>query len=122
MRNYFRNLFTALAGNNPYQMELDRVREEYEKTAERVEQLDELYYTIKGNLAQSDARLADYQQLVENLRRRIVDKDDLIGRMREEASRIEADYRRRLADYGETVGRLQAELKKSRKKLIKAKR
>lgn len=57
---YLKNLMIALTGNNPYQMELDRVREEYEKTAERVRQLEGSFYDAEEKKAETERLLKKY--------------------------------------------------------------
>ena len=95
MKRYFKNLFIALCGNNPYQMELDRVREEYEKTTEKVYHLEEMYWKFQEQKAEIDKQVAGYQTLVENLRQRLKDKEKLV------------------ADYSGTIAKLNEELNKN---------
>lgn len=79
MRRYFRNLLSALLGNNPYQEERDELRRQMEQAAENVRDMNELYYTVLEKWAANKRQLASLQQLVENLRERIKDKDDAIA-------------------------------------------
>lgn len=95
MGAYFKNLATALLGRNPYQLELDRVREEYEKTAEQVRLLDVLYGKVQK-------KLSDYEQLIENLRKRIIEKDQLMAS-------VKRDFQERLAAYNEKIDELKKE-------------
>lgn len=95
MGAYFKNLATALFGRNPYQLELDRVREEYEKTAEQVRLLDEQYGKVQK-------KLSDYEQLIENLRKRIIEKDQLMDSMKR-------DFQERLSAYNEKIDELKNE-------------
>lgn len=95
MGAYFKNIAIALLGRNPYQLELDRVREEYEKTAEQVRLLDELYGKVQKNLS-------DYEQLIENLRKRIIEKDQLMASMKR-------DFQERLSAYNEKIDELNKE-------------
>lgn len=111
---YLRNLMTAICGSNPFQMELDRVREEYEKTAERVARLDELCSEFRAGQSE-DARktavqIGSLQRLVENYRRRLAEKDDLIASMKEDFRKQEEDYKTRLSAYSLQISSLQQRL------------
>lgn len=79
MKQYFENLLSALMGNNPYQAERDELRRQMEQAAENVEQLRDMYCAVCEKREQSDKQVASLQQLVENLRERIRDKDDAIA-------------------------------------------
>lgn len=107
MKRYFKNLFIALCGNNPYQMELDRVREEYEKTAEKVAQLEDLYWTFKELKVDVDKQMASYQTLVENLRQRLKEKDEQIAQLKLSRQRLVNEHQNPLAAYSETIAKLQ---------------
>lgn len=116
MRHYFQNLMTALLGSNPYQKELDDVREKYGKTAERVGQLEDMYYKSLEKWEEAAKQLTGYQTLVENLRERVAEKDALIAQLKEEAAARADGYKRRIEDYSAQVARLQADLAKARKR------
>lgn len=80
LRSYFRNLFDALMGRNPYQMEIKRLKESIETTDKAVRKLKDLYYNcqerwgeVQRKLLIADKQLVDYQRLVENYRERIED-------------------------------------------------
>ena len=79
MKRYFRNLLSALLGNNPYQEERDELRRQMEQAAENVERLRDMYCAACEQWDQSNKQIASLQQLVENLRERIKDKDDAIA-------------------------------------------
>ena len=72
MKRYLKNLLAALLGNNPYQAEL-------EKADENVKQLRDMYFAACEKWEQNDKKVASLQQLVENLRERIKDKDAAIN-------------------------------------------
>lgn len=112
MKRYFKNLFIALCGNNPYQMELDRVREEYEKTAEKVAQLEDLYWTFKELKVDVDKQMASYQTLVENLRQRLKEKDEQIAQLKLSRQRLVNEHQKQVAAYSETIAKLQEKLNK----------
>lgn len=124
MKQYLRNLCLALCGNNPYQMELTDVREKYEKAAERVESLQELYFkgvelydAVSRHVAGLEKLVADgkeqeknLQRLVENLRGRVSEKDGVLAQQgkefRERMERMKADYQKRIEQYTEEIDRL----------------
>ena len=110
MKHYIKNLIAALVGNDPYRMELEKIKEEYEKTAERVKMLDESYYKVRERLAEASRKSAGYQSLIENLRQHLSEKDALIERMREESRNQVRECQKRIADYSDTISRLQEEL------------
>ena len=47
MRRYFANLLTALRGINPFELELQRVRNDYNRVAEQVAQLEKVFDSVK---------------------------------------------------------------------------
>lgn len=92
MKRYLKNLLSALTGNNPYEAERDELAAKLEKAGENFRRLNELYYdalekweqeecaalVLEKRLSESDKQVASLQQLVENLRERIKDKDAAI--------------------------------------------
>lgn len=127
VKQYLRNLCLALCGNNPYQMELADVRGKYEKAAERVESLQELYFkgvelydAVSRHVAGLEKLVADgkeqeknLQRLVENLRGRVSEKDGVLAQQgrefRERMERMKADYQRRIDEYTAEIDRLKGE-------------
>jgi chromosome segregation ATPase len=127
MKQYLRNLCLALCGNNPYQMELADVRGKYEKTAERVTGLQELYFkgvelydAVSRHVAELEKLVADgkeqeksLQRLIENLRERMAEKDGVLAQQgkefRERMERMKADYQRRIDEYTAEIDRLKGE-------------
>ena len=75
---YFKNLMMALMGRNPYPEELERITEQYEKTADKVRELNDLYDESVESLERLTAQVGDYETLVENLRERIAEKEVVI--------------------------------------------
>ena len=86
MKRYLKNLLSALMGNNPYQAERDELRRQMEQAAENVERLRDMYCAACEKWAQGDKQVASLQQLVENLRERIKDKDAAIKQLQKEYS------------------------------------
>lgn len=82
MKRYFLNLWEALLGRNPYRAELERMMEDCAT-------LD----------AQHSREVKSYQTLVENLRQRLHDKDELMKRMKD-------DYQERIEQYNAKIDEL----------------
>lgn len=116
IKNYLRNLWLALTSNNPYQVELDEVREEYEKTKANVKRLEDFYCKALENWDKAGSQTKDLQVLVENLRKRVAEKDALIAEMDKDCRRQADGYKKRIAEYGEQIARLQGQLAKARKR------
>jgi predicted nucleic acid-binding Zn-ribbon protein len=96
MRRYFRNLLMALLGRNPFQIELNEVKENLVSAAENVSMLNDMYFKLQEKMVAAEKWLIDYQSLVENLRERIKDKD-------EQLSQQARDYRTSLAEYEKRI-------------------
>jgi len=84
MKRYLKNLLAALLGNNPYEAERDELAAKLAKAAENVERLRDMYCAACEKWAQGDKQVASLQQLVENLRERIKDKDAAIEQLQKE--------------------------------------
>ena len=110
MRRYFKNLLIALMGRNPYQIELDELREHYEKAAERVNELNDFYFKMVEKMDQTKRRMNDYQTLIENLRNRLAEKETENEQQgadfRERMERMKADYQKRIDEYNKTIKKL----------------
>ena len=94
MKQYFKNLWLALTGRNPFQEELDEAKGQMKKAAENLSAMqDQMYSALEkwdGEaklLAQSQKQVASLQQLTENLRERIADKDKMIAQLEEELNK-----------------------------------
>lgn len=96
MKQYFKNLFLALIGCNPFELQLDEMRTYYQKTAERVTELDEMYHKLQEALSKKEKTISDYQNLTENLRSRITEKDV-------EYERMKKHYQERIKQYTEEI-------------------
>ena len=81
MRRYLKNLLSALLGNNPYEAERDDLAAKLEQAGENVRGLNELYYNMVERWEAERKQVASLQQLVENLRERIKDKDAVINQL-----------------------------------------
>ena len=87
MRRYFKNLIRAVLNINPYKVELDELRDHYEKAA--------------GQMTATEKMMGSLQALVENLRQRIDEKDELMKRMKE-------DYQARIEAYSREIDTLRS--------------
>ena len=85
---YFKNLMMALMGRNPFPEELEQITEQYEKTAEKVRELNDLYDKSVESIERLTAQVGDYETLVENLRQRIDEKEDVITELSAEKNRL----------------------------------
>lgn len=101
-------------GREPYregrcEMEDDlaRLRQEYDALEEKVSIFETTFKDMHGIIRKDADMVSSLQQLVENQRRRIQEKDDLIRQMQEEQKRIERDYRDRIAAYCDQIAALQ---------------
>lgn len=101
MRRYFKNLIRAVLNINPYKAELDELRDHYEKAAENVQLLDGLYEKAAGQMTATEKMMGSLQALVENLRQRIDEKDELMKRMKE-------DYQARIEAYSREIDSLRS--------------
>ncbi len=84
MRRYLKNLLSALLGNNPYEAERDELSAKLEQADENVRGLNNLYYNMVERWETERKQMASLQQLVENLRERIKDKDAAINQYKTE--------------------------------------
>lgn len=100
---YFNTLRLALLGRNPYRKELDELRNEYEEISGKVILLKELYCSCVDNIDQYKKRTNGLNQLVENLRERIGEKDVII-------QRTKSEYQERLAAYNAEIDNLRNQL------------
>ncbi|MBR5395768.1 MAG: hypothetical protein IK144_11930 [Bacteroidaceae bacterium] len=99
MRRYFRNLLMALLGRNPFQLELNEVKEKFESAAEKVGMLNDMYFKLQDNMVTVERWLIDYQTLVENLRERIRDKDEQLSQQEHDYRAAKAEYEKRIQAY-----------------------
>ncbi len=108
VKQYLKTLMLALLGRNPFREELDELHEHYQKVADRVSDLNDLYLKSLESLEEVEGKVGDYQKLTENLRQRIAEKDALM-------ERIKKDYQQRIEKYVQEVDRLRGELAAAKK-------
>ena len=111
MKHYIKNLWLALMGVNPFEAELAEKTGQYEKTAENLSALQRQYFSALEKWDREKESAASLQQLVENLRVRIKDKDaelELAGQeFHNRMERMKADYQRRIEEYNLKIEELQ---------------
>ena len=84
MKRYLKNLLSALLGNNPYRAEREDLAAKLEQASDNVRGLQELYYNMVERWETEQKQMASLQQLVENLRERIKNKDAAIDQLKKE--------------------------------------
>lgn len=118
MVRYIMFLLAAILGRNPFKKELDDMTEKLEKASENVQRLREMYYSVLENWqaamtlleqqrTEDERQRNDLQNLVENLRERIKEKNAELERHDEDfrsyISRIKQDYQQRIDAYSEEL-------------------
>lgn len=91
MKRYLKNLLSALLGNNPYEAERDELATKLEKAGENYHQLNDLYYNMVERWEAKQKQIASLQQLVENLRERIRDKEAVIHQYIKEVDTLKGE-------------------------------
>lgn len=111
MKRYFKNLWQALTGKDPYQDDLDEKDRQLEHAAENVRVLHKTYYDALVLQGTTNKELGSLQMLVENLRERIKEKDaelDQLGReYLQQIGQIRQEYEKRIATYAREIAKLQ---------------
>ena len=81
MKRYIRNLIAAILGRAPDRKELEEIRNELREAAADLASLKDLYYNTleKWDSDRKNVRLL--RNLVENLRARIREKDEVINQI-----------------------------------------
>lgn len=117
MKQYFKNLVLAIRGRNPFAEEVADLKEKLEKAGENVSALNDQLYAALEKWEAAKKSAASQQQLVENLRERIRDKEAELeeqGRaFRERLEQTRREYDGRIATYAEDIKRLQKRIKKA---------
>lgn len=90
MKRYFKTLLYALLGRNPFQVELDEVKRQYESADCNVRILNDLYGKMQEKIVAAEKWIISYQKLIENLRESINEKEQTIESLRKDCrERIE---------------------------------
>lgn len=107
VKSYFRGLWLALTGKNPYRMELELLHSNYTKLETLVAKLNKDYYLCQEKMNKDAARIASLQNLVESLRQRIKDKDLVIELAQNDFKRrveeTKQDYMRKIEAYSKEL-------------------
>ena len=111
MKRYFKNLLLALFGKDPFREELDSLKEKYDKAAKNTAALTDMYYTLVEKMSGTEKQVSGCQNLIENLRVRLSEKDagmEAAGQeFRDRMERMKADYQRRIDEYNRKIEELQ---------------
>lgn len=96
---YLRNLWLALLGNNPYQMELEEAKVYLEKAAENLSTTQDMCYDTMERWNESQKEIDNLQKLVETLRDHLREKDELMEQLarecRNQMEQMKRDYEKR---------------------------
>jgi len=121
MKQYFKNLVLVIRGRNPFAEEVADLKEKLEKAGENVRGLNEMYYSALEKWETAKKSAASQQQLVENLRERIRDKDAELeeqGRaFRERMEQTRQDCDKRIATYAQEIEMLQKRQENAKRKI-----
>ena len=96
----------ALRGKNPLRAELEDAKRQYEATDKQEENLEETYKQMVAAKGDCDKKITDYQVLVENLRQRIEEKDQILAQTKK-------GYQARIKDYNIAIDELKERLKEA---------
>ena len=98
-KRYFKNLWLALLGRNPYQMERVEARGHLEKAAEDLKAALDVCEKTLDQWGESQKQLMQMQQLVETLRGHLREKDDQLEQLHREYNdcieKLKRDYEKR---------------------------
>jgi chromosome segregation ATPase len=114
MKGYLRNLMKALLGINPYRQKIKQAMAEYGLTARNIQQFVAAGVECKEKLTAERERVASYQNLTENLRQRITEKDIEIHRQamnyQQEIAKMRNAYDKDIKERDERISGLRKEL------------
>ena len=103
MKRYLKNLWKALRGRNPYEEELAEIRTRCAQAEATAQSQERQLCDMNGEKVRAELQVRDYQNLTENLRKRITEKE------------IENDRQRR--DYTQAVNTLREQHRLQREEL-----
>lgn len=114
MKRYLRNLKKALLGINPYRQKIKQAMAEYGLTARNIQQFVAAGVECKEKLTAERERVASYQNLTENLRQRITEKDIEIHRLtmdyQQEINRMRSLYDKDIKERDARIAELRKDL------------
>lgn len=124
MKRYLRNLMNALLGIDPYRLKIKQAMADYGLTASSIERLVAAGAQYKEDLAVERERTVSYQNLTENLRQRITEKDIEIHRQamnyQQEIAKMRNAYDKDIKERDERISGLRKELDDTLKLLQEA--
>ena len=124
MKRYLKNLTNALLGINPYRLKIKQAMADYGLTVSSIEQLVAAGAQYKEDLAVERERTVSYQNLTENLRQRITEKDIEIHRQamnyQQEIAKMRNAYDKDIKERDERISGLRKDLDDTLKLLQKA--
>lgn len=110
MKSYLKNLINALLGINPYRAIMKHAMAEYGLTASSIMQMIAAGAQYKEELAVEKERIESYQNLTENLRQRITEKDIDIHRLQQEFTKMRSLYDKDIKERDERIAELRKDL------------
>jgi len=114
MKRYLRNLMKALLGINPYRQKIKQAMAEYGLTARNIQQFVAAGVECKEKLTAERERIASYQNLTENLRQRITEKNIEIHRLtmdyQQELNKMRSLYDKDIKERDERIAELRKDL------------
>lgn len=87
LKRYLTNLANALAGHNPYKIELDLIRLDYHRMIDQDRLTDQMLSRTEEAKEKAETQVKDYQRLTESLRGHLAEKETQM----EEQKRLYAD-------------------------------
>lgn len=75
IKRYLKNLWIALMGRNPYEEELSEMSTRCERAESFARAVGERVIAMTGEKVRAEMQVRDYQNLTENLRKRITEKE-----------------------------------------------
>ena len=117
MKQYFENLYYALTGRNPFQKEMDDLSaryatldSEHTRVLRILNDLGEQLDVVEAKLAEAERekevgkqKEKSYQQLTENLRQHLSEKDETIRELHEYCGKCTTERDQKIADLKEDL-------------------
>ena len=84
MKEYWKNLWNAIRGRNPYRAELDEVKAKYEKTAKDVSHLSVIYQKCIEQWNEAEVKASQVLTMADGLKQQLAERDQEIKRLRKQ--------------------------------------
>lgn len=104
LKRYLKNLWRAITGKNPFEAEMQEEQRRCQAAEEKTKALGADVARLLGDRTRAEQEVKNYQNLTENLRQHLVDKDVVKERMKK-------DYQKRIEEYNLEIDRLRTELR-----------